>query len=139
MKKISIIAILVLSATLLGCGGSDEVSGRSVRTANKSAIYIKRHLPVDQQVEFEVAYGTVHTSIKEDKEFLKKVGGKKPDEIIAMAKEIFQEKKNAGAKEYQQYTSWDQMIAQFGQIRIEQSKHKKIDPRDKKNNPMYTN
>lgn len=139
MKKFSIIAGLILSTALLGCSSSDEVSGRSVRTANKSAIFIKRHLPVDQQVEFEVAYGTIHTTIKDDKEFLKKVGGKKPEEIIAMAKEIFQERKNAGLKEYQQYTSWDQMIASFGQVRIEQNKHKKADPRDTKKNPMYNN
>ena len=139
MKKFSIIAVLVISATLSGCSGSDEVSGRSVRTANKSAIYIKRHLPVEQQAEFEIAFGTVRTSIKDDKEFLKKVGGKKPEEIIAMAKEIFQERKNAGLKEYQQYTSWDQMIASFGQVRIEQNKHKKADPRDTKKNPMYNN
>lgn len=137
MKKFSIIAVLVLSTTLPGCGSSDEVSGRSVRTANKSAIFIKRHLPVDQQVEFEVAYGTIHTAIKDNKEFLNKVGGKKPDEIIAIAKEIFQANKAAGVKEYQQYASWDQMIANFGQIRIDQNKHKKADPRDTKKNPMY--
>lgn len=138
MKKFSIIAVLVISATLSGCSGSDEVSGRSVRTANKSAIYIKRHLPVEQQAEFEIAFGTVRTSIKDDKEFLSKVGGKKPEEVIAMAKEIFQERKNAGVKEYQQYASWNQMIAKFGQERIEQNKaHKKEAARDKANDVLY--
>ena len=137
MKMFSIIAMLAICITLLGCSNSEEVSGRSVRTANKSAIYIKRHLPVEQQLEFEVAFGTVHDAIRDDKEFLKKVGSKKPDEIIAMAKEIFQERKNAGMKGYQQYTSWDQMIAKFGQDRIDQTKHKKSDTRDEKNNVMY--
>lgn len=137
MKKFSILAVFALSTILPGCGGSDEVSGRSVRTANKSAIYIKRHLPAEQQLEFEMAYGIVHTATKDDKEFLKKVGGKKPDKVIAMAKEIFQEKKNAGLKEYQKYASWEQMIADSMQGRIEQNKRKKSDPRDSKNNPMY--
>lgn len=137
MKKFSIIAVLIISATLLGCSSSDEVSGRSIRSANKSVIYIKRHLPVEQQVEFEVAFWTIRNSIKDDKELLNKVGGKKPDEIIAMAKEIFQERKAAGVKEYQQFSNWDQMIAKFGQERIDQTRHKKADPRDEKNNVLY--
>lgn len=137
MKKFSIIAMLVLSATLLACSSSDEISGRSLRTAYKSVAYIKRHLPADQQVEFEVSFWTIRDATKTDKELLSKVGGKKPDEIIAMAKEIYQERKAAGAKEYQQFTSWDQMIAKYGQERIDQTRHKKSDPRDEKNNLMY--
>ncbi len=137
MKKIYIISALIIGTSLLGCNNSEEVNGRTVRSANKSAIYIKRHLPVEQQVEFEVAYGTVHSTIKDDKEFLKKVDGKKPEDVIAMAKEIFQQRKNAGIKEYQQYTNWDQMIAKFEQERIDQTRHKKPDPRDKANNVMY--
>jgi hypothetical protein len=137
MKKFSIIAVLMISATLSGCSSNEEVSGRSLRTANKSVIYIKRHLPADQQVEFEVAFWTIRNNIKDDKEFLSKVGGKKAAEIIAIAKEIYQERKTAGAKEYQEFTSWEQMIAKFGQERIDQSKHKKPDPRDEKNNVMY--
>jgi hypothetical protein len=137
MKKFSIIAVLMISATLSGCSSNEEVSGRSLRTANKSVIYIKRHLPADQQVEFEVAFWTIRNNIKDDKEFLSKVGGKKAAEIIAIAKEIYQERKTAGAKEYQEFTSWEQMIAKFGQERIDQSKHKKADPRDEKNNVMY--
>lgn len=137
MKKFSIIAVLVLSATLLGCSSSDEVSGRSIRSAYKSVIFIKRHLPVEQQVEFEVSFWTIRDAIKDDKELLAKVGGKKPDEVIAMAKEIYQQRKAAGAKEYQEFSSWDQMIAKYGQERINQSKHKKVDPRDEKNNVLY--
>jgi N12 class adenine-specific DNA methylase len=137
MKKFALITALILSTTLLGCSSNEEVSGRSIRTANKSAIFIKRHLPIDQQVEFEVAYGTIRTANKDDKVFLDKVGGKKADEIIASAKEIFEANKAAGIKEYQKYTSWEQMIANFEQIRIEQSQHKKVDPRETKKNPMY--
>lgn len=137
MKKISIIAVLIISATLLGCSSNEEVSGRSVRTANKSVIFIKRHLPIDQQIEFEVGFWTIRNNIKDDKEFLNKVGGKKAAEIIAIAKEIYQERKNAGAKEYQEFTSWEQMIAKFGQERIDQTRHKKADPREETNNLMY--
>lgn len=132
MKKFSVIAMLVIFVSLLGCSSSDEVSGRSMRTANKSVLYIKRHLPAEQQVEFEVAFWTIRNNSKDEKELLDKVGGKKAEEVIAMAKQIFQEKKSAGAKEYQQFSTWEQMIAKFGQERIEQNKRKKMDPRDAK-------
>lgn len=137
MKKFSIIAIVIISATLLGCGRSDEVSGRSIRTAYKSVASIKRYLPVEQQIEFEVSFWTIRDSTKNDKELLSKVGGKKPDEIIAMAKEIYQQRKAAGAKEYKDFTSWEQMIAKYGQERIDQTKHKKADGKEDKNDLMY--
>jgi hypothetical protein len=122
---------------LVGCSSSDEVSGRSIRSAYKSVIFIKRHLPGDQQVEFEVSFWTVRNATPNDKELLDKVGGKKAEEIIAMAKEIYQQRKSSGAKEYQEFTSWDQMIAKYGQERIDQTKHKKTDARDEKNNVLY--
>jgi hypothetical protein len=137
MKKFSMIAGIIIFAMLVGCSSSDEVSGRSIRSAYKSVIFIKRHLPVDQQVEFEVSFWTVRNATPNDKELLDKVGGKKAEEIIAMAKEIYQQRKSSGAKEYQEFTSWDQMIAKYGQERIDQTKHKKTDARDEKNNVLY--
>ena len=137
MKKFSIVAMLVIFATLSGCTRTDEVNGRSMRTVSKSVLYIKRHLPAEQQVEFEVAFWTIRDSTKNEDELLDKVGGKKAPEIIAMAKEIFQERKNAGAKVYQEFNSWEHMIAKYTQERIDQTKHKKSDPRDTKNNVMY--
>jgi hypothetical protein len=137
MKKFSMIVGIIIFAMLVGCSSSDEVSGRSIRSAYKSVIFIKRHLPVDQQVEFEVSFWTVRNATPNDKELLDKVGGKKAEEIIAMAKEVYQQRKSSGAKEYQEFTSWDQMIAKYGQERIDQTKHKKTDARDEKNNVLY--
>lgn len=137
MKKFSMIVGIILFAMLVGCSSSDEVSGRSIHSAYKSVVFIKRHLPVDQQVEFEVSFWTVRNATPNDKELLDKVGGKKAEEIIAMAKEIYQQRKSSGAKEYQEFTSWDQMIAKYGQERIDQTKHKKTDARDEKNNVLY--
>jgi len=137
MKKFSAIIGLIIFTSLLGCSSSDEVSGRSIRSAYKSVIFIKRHLPADQQVEFEVSFWTIRNATPKDKDLLEKVGGKNPIEIIEMAKAIYQERKNAGAKEYQEFTSWNQMIAKFSQERIEQTRHKKPDARDEKNNVMY--
>jgi len=137
MKKFFAIAGVIIFTSLLGCSSSDEVSGRSIRSAYKSVIFIKRHLPADQQVEFEVSFWTIRNATPKDKDLLEKVGGKNPTEIIEMAKAIYQERKNAGAKEYQEFTSWNQMIAKFSQERIEQTRHKKSDSRDEKNNLMY--
>ncbi len=137
MKKFSMIVGIIIFAMLLGCSSSDEVNGRSIRSAYKSVIFIKRHLPVDQQVEFEVSFWTVRNATPNDKELLDKVGGKKAEEIVAMAKEIYQQRKNSGAKEYQAFSSWEQMIAKYGQERIDQTKHKKSDVRDEKNNLLY--
>jgi hypothetical protein len=138
MKKFSIIAVLIISVSLFGCSSNEEVSGRSIRSAYKSVIFIKRHLPVEQQVEFEVAFWTIRDSIKNDKELLSKVGGKKADEIIAIAKEIYQQRKAAGAKEYEAFSSWEQMIAKYGQERIDQTKHKKSDAsKEEANNVLY--
>ncbi len=137
MKKFSMIVGIIIFAMLLGCSSSDEVNGRSIRSAYKSVIFIKRHLPADQQVEFEVSFWTVRDATPNDKELLDKVGGKKVEEIVAMAKEIYQQRKNSGAKEYQAFSSWEQMIAKYGQERIDQTKHKKTDGRDDKNNLLY--
>jgi hypothetical protein len=137
MKKFSVLIMLIITVSLFGCGKGDEVSGRSLRTALKSVSYIKRRLPPEQQIEFEVSFWTIRNAAKNNDELLDKVGGKTADEIIAMGKEIYQERKNAGAKEYQQFTSWEQMIAKFSQERINQTRHKKNDPKDEANDLMY--
>ena len=51
--------------------------------------------------------------------------GKTPEELTALGKEIFQERKNAGFVKYEQYNNWDQMITQFAQERIDQNRHVK--------------
>jgi len=47
------------------------------------------------------------------KKFLDVVDGKTPEEIIAIGKEIYQERKAAGFKGYEEYSSWEEMIAKF--------------------------
>jgi hypothetical protein len=137
MKKLALLMTLIVTVSLFGCGKGDEVSGRSLRTAYKSVSYIKRRLPADQQIEFEVSFWTIRDSIKDNKELLDKVGGKTADEIIAMGKEIYQQRKNSGAKEYAEFTTWEQMIAKFSQERIDQTRHKKADGKDQANDLMY--
>lgn len=137
MKILSTILISFIFALLVGCSSGGEVSGRSIKSANRSVIRIKNRLPTEQRIEFEVSYWTLRDAIKNREEFLDTVGGKTPDELIVLGKEIFQQRKNAGFKDYDQYNSWDQMIAKFTQDRIDQNKHRKRDPRDAGNNVLY--
>jgi len=137
MRILSTILISFIFVLLVGCSSGGEVSGRSIKSANRSVIRIKNRLPTEQRIEFEVSYWTLRDAIKNREEFLDTVGGKTPDELIVLGKEIFQQRKNAGFKDYDQYNSWDQMIAKFTQDRIDQNKHRKRDPRDAGNNVLY--
>jgi AICAR transformylase/IMP cyclohydrolase PurH len=76
-------------------------------------------------MEFEVSFWMLRDANKEDDVFLKLIDGKKPQEIIEMAKTLYQERKNTGFKEYEQYASWDDMIHRFSQDRTKQDETRK--------------
>ena len=138
MRVLSTIFIFIICTLLIGCSG-DEVSGRSIKSANRSVNRIKDRLPTEKRIEFEVSYWTLRDAYKDKEEFLDTVGGKNVEELIAMGKEVFQQRKNAGFKKYDQYDNWEHMIAENTQKRIDQNKHKqKSDPRDRSNNVLYT-
>jgi hypothetical protein len=86
-----------------------------------------------------VSFWTIRDAKKDDKEFLNAVDGKKPEEIIAMGKEIYQQRKAAGFKGYEEYSSWEEMIAKFSRERIDQDNHKikSKDDKDKANDVLY--
>lgn len=127
---------LVLSACLLlgACGKANQINGHSMKTAHKSVAIIKERLPVNQRVEFEVAYWALRKQIKEDAEFLRTIDQKTSADIIELGKAIFTKNKAAGVPELAGYDNWEQMIAsQIGQ-RGEQDRNA-IDPKDKKGYP----
>lgn len=130
MKIISTVTVFILCLLLMGCGGS-EVSGRSLKSANRSVSRIVKRMPADsiQRIEFEVSYWTLRDSIKDRSEFLDTVGGKTPEGLVGLGKEVFQARKNAGFKDYDQYNNWDHMITVFVQERLDQKKHKKTETR----------
>ena len=137
MRFLSTVFVFIMCALLLGCSKGSEINGRSLKTANRSVSMIKDRLPTEQRIEFEVSYWTLRDSIKNKDEFLSTVDGKSADELIILGKEVFENRKNAGFKNYDQYNSWDQMIAKFTQERIDQNKHKKSDSRDRNNSVLY--
>jgi len=131
MKKASTVMVFLLCALLAGCNKSNQINGSSLKTVNRSISHIKEKLPLDQRIEFEVSFWTLRDEIRNNKEFLDAIDGKTPEQLIEAGKELFDKRKAAGAKDYQQYANWDQMIAQYSQERIDQNRKKTPDARDK--------
>ena len=137
MRILSFILVLSLGLSLAGCSKGNQVNGRSLKTANKSVSYIKDRLPADQRIEFEVSFWTLRDDIRDNKEFLSTIDGKTPEAMIEMGKELFAKRKASGFKGYENFATWEQMIANYSQERIDQNRKAKPDPRDSKNNVMY--
>ena len=137
MRILSTVFVFIMCVLLIGCSGGPEVSGRSLKSANKSVAKIKDRLPTEKRIEFEVSYWTLRDSIRNRDDFLDTVGGKNVEELIVLGKEVFQQRKDSGFKDYEQYNSWEQMIAKYTQERIDQNRRKKPDPRDEGNSVLY--
>lgn len=140
MNKIAT-CLLVLGCTLLmACGKGEQINGHNTKTAYRSVKAIKNRLPTNNRIEFEVSFWTIRDANKDDAKFLEIVDGKKPEEIIALGKEIYQQRKNAGFANYTQYSSWEDMITKFGEERDDQDSRKnkkKEEPRDRANDVLY--
>lgn len=140
MKKLSILLIALSCTALVACNKGQEVNGQNMKTAYRSVRVIKERLPQESRIEFEVSFWTIRDANKEDSKFLDIVSGKTPQEIIEIGKEIYEQRKNAGYKGYDQYNSWGEMITKFGRERMDQENRKsakKEDPKDKANDVLY--
>ncbi|GAB4265789.1 MAG: hypothetical protein Kow0065_16590 [Methylomicrobium sp.] len=137
MRILPTLLLAVLTVSLVACGRSDQINGRSNSTAYRSVKIIKERLPAEKRIEFEISFWTIRDANKDPDEFLSQVDGKNPDEIIALGREIYQQRKNQGFKEYQNFGSWEDMIDQYGKERREQDRTVKPDPRDKANDVLY--
>lgn len=133
MKRVIPVLVFLFCALLAGCNKSHQINGSSMKTVNRSVNVIKEKLPLDQRIEFEVSYWSLRDTIKNNKDFLNEIDGMTPEKLIERGKQIFEQRKASGVKEYQNYQTWDQMIAQYTQERIDQNRKKGLDPRDKTN------
>jgi hypothetical protein len=109
----------------VACGRGSEINGHSTKTAYRSVKGLKKYMPAETQLEFEVSFWMLRDANKDDDAFLNIVDGKKPEEIIDMGKALYQERKASGFKEYEQYASWEAMITKFGKERLDQDKIRK--------------
>ncbi len=141
MKKLPALLLILSCTTLIACGKGQEINGHNTATAYRSVKALKNRLPPDNRIEFEVSFWTIRDAKKDDKEFLDIVDGKTPAEIVVTGKEIYQERKTAGFKAYDQYASWEEMIAKFGKERMDQDnrkgKSKEAQNKDKANDVLY--
>jgi len=124
----------------MACGKSDSINGHTIKTAYRSVKALKNRLSAENRIEFEVSFWTIRDANKDEANFLSIVDGKKPDEIIALGKELYQQRKAEGFANYNQYSSWEDMISKFGQERDDQDNRKgknKEDAKDKANDILY--
>lgn len=134
MKKLTIILLALICTSLVACGRGSEINGHNTKTAYRSVKGLKKYLPAEKQMEFEVSFWMLRDANKDDDKFLDIVDGKKPEQVIDLAKALYQERKTAGSKEYEQYATWEEMITKFGRERFEQDKTAK-NKGDDKNKP----
>jgi hypothetical protein len=122
---------------LAACSG-DKINAHSEKTAYRSVKMIKNHLQEEMRVEYEMSFWMIRDAKKDNAEFLAAVDGKKASEIIAMGKEIYEKRKAEGFAEYQQYKTWEEMMAKYDRDRIKQGKAK-TDVKEKINDPKSGN
>ena len=122
MRQLSLILFIAFCVALAGCGRGQSINGHTTRTAYRSVKLLKERLPPESRIEFEVSFWTLRDTYKSDEEFLDKVDGKSPDEIIEMGKETYQQRKASGFKDYEKYNNWEEMIAKFDKERMDQEK-----------------
>jgi hypothetical protein len=130
MKKLPTLLLILSCAALIACGKGQSISGHSVKTAYKSVKFIKEKLPPENRMEFQVSFWTIRDANKDDEAFLDAVDGKSPIEIVATAKEIYQQRKASGFQAYDKYSSWEEMISEFGKERVGQDKRRTTPKKD---------
>lgn len=129
---------LISSLALVGCGNGQKINGHNEKTAYRSVKMIKLRLPEESRVQYEMSFWMIRDENKDESQFLKIIDGKMPEDIIAMGKEIYEKRKAAGLAEYQDYKSWDDMMAKYDRDRMKQGKPKS-DVKKDVNDPKKAN
>lgn len=95
---------------------ADSINASSVKTADKSALTVKKYLPADERVVFDTAYGIVkEIKMEEGGEdaFLSSVKGLTPQEVIELARKEVNARIAKGDGRFAGYRDWDEMIAKL--------------------------
>lgn len=114
-----VVGVMVILALLyilpVACSNGKEINGASHQTAYRSAMNVKRHLPEQDRVIFETAFGILDQIKSEEgpDAFSDAVDGMTAEEVIALAKEEVNKKIAEGYEDFAQYRSWEDMIAQL--------------------------
>lgn len=130
MKKVFLISVILL---LTACNNGQKINGHSDKTVYRSVQMIKPRLPENTRLEYEIAFGLLREAEKDNAIFFKSIDGKTPAELIAMGKEIFQQRKTEGVAAYQTHQNWEDMIGSYQQQRAAQKVETDI-KKDSENN-----
>ncbi len=138
MKTTFTFFITLFSLLTVACSGEATINGKNDRSASMTMRKVKHYLPVEQQLEFEIAYWTTRDAVKDNRVFLDTVDGKTAAEVIEMGKKYFAERKAAGIPAYTKYDSWDDMLVKVSEERASTALPKeRMTKRDKQNNILY--
>ncbi len=122
MKKLPLIVFALSCAMLSACGNGQKINAHNEKTAYRSVKMIKNRLPEDIRTEYEMSFWMIRDAKKSDDEFLSAIDNKLPQDIISMGREIYQQRKNEGFAQYQQYKTWEEMMAKYDRERMHQGK-----------------
>lgn len=104
---ISLLCCLLFSVS--SCDQSKQIRAKNQKSMLQSFLRIKRGMGFAKGTEFEVAFWSLKQKSADNAAFMALVNGKQPEEIIAMGKQYFTERKQASDPDYQ-YESWDAMM-----------------------------
>jgi hypothetical protein len=96
---------------------TDEISGSTREAVYRSAVKVKKYLPTDERVTFDTALGILDKLKSEDgpDAFAQTVSGKKPEEVIELAKSAVNIKIATGDPAFKQYSSWEDMLRKLSE------------------------
>ena len=99
---------------------------------------MKRALPSDKRLEFEIAFWTLKDAHPKNSDFLNTIDGQTVDETIELGKTSFNDRRAAGIPAYTKYASWDDMLDKVQKERAAAALPiEPISERDKKNDVLY--
>ena len=104
---------------------TDEINGHSRETAYRTAIQVKRYMSTNDRVLLDTAFGLLDKIKSEEGQdiFIHTVDGKKPDEIIEIAKNEVNVKIAKGHPDFKKYSSWDDMMEKLTHGNEASSRH----------------
>jgi len=114
----AILAVMYILPVLTKSG--DSINGSSMKTADKSAMYVTKYLVADERVVFNTAYGIVkELKMEEGGEdaFLSSVSGLKPAEVIELARKEVNARIAKGDGKFAGYRDWDDFITQSTKLK----------------------
>lgn len=129
--KFPTLLLAIIMVLITACSPGGKINGNSTKTAFRSVKMLKRRLPESQRIAFEMSFWSIRETSKDTKEFLNRVHGQTPQQIIEVGKEIFAERKANGVETIAKFSTFDEMIEHYIKERRDQSLPKqKYDPKE---------